>query len=145
MKPVKYEHNSEERSHDSAKSKLFPAKNLTNGGLVSLNSFKYPIERMTSKHGSEIVALSRGCHQTSNINTLKAMKLLITQMYFHSRLDTWFQWIGQRQLQDETRHIYVLWFDASYIRCLAVYVCICQSDCPPLVQEVTCYLLDSKP
>ena len=29
---------------------------------------------------------------------------------------TWLQWIGQRQLQDVTRNIYVLGLDASYIR-----------------------------
>ena len=34
----------------------------------------------------------------------------------HSRLNTWLQWIGQRQLQDETRNIEVLGFGAPYIR-----------------------------
>ena len=30
-----------------------------------------------------------------------------TSSVLHSRLNTWLQWIGQRQLQDETRNIYV--------------------------------------
>ena len=34
----------------------------------------------------------------------------------HSRLNTWLQWIGQRQLQGETRNISVLVFAAPYIR-----------------------------
>ena len=34
----------------------------------------------------------------------------------HSRLNTWLQWIGQRQLQSETRIISSLVFDAAYIR-----------------------------
>ena len=37
-------------------------------------------------------------------------------------LNTWLQWIGQRQLQDETRNIYVLGLGASYIRELTVIV-----------------------
>ena len=32
-----------------------------------------------------------------------------------------FQWIGQRQLQDETRKIYVWGLGATYIRELTVY------------------------
>ena len=35
-----------------------------------------------------------------------------TSSVLHSRLNTWLQWIGQRQLQDETRNIYVLGFSA---------------------------------
>ena len=42
----------------------------------------------------------------------------------HSRLNTWLQWIGQRQLKDETRNIQVLGFGATYIRGLAVYFII---------------------
>ena len=33
-----------------------------------------------------------------------AMSLLL-QLHLHSRLNTWFQWIGQRQLRDERRNI----------------------------------------
>ena len=36
------------------------------------------------------------------------------------RLNTWLQWIELRQLQDETRHILLLEFGATYIICLAV-------------------------
>ena len=35
---------------------------------------------------------------------------------------TWLHWIGQRQLQDETRHIQVWEFGASYIRDFMVHV-----------------------
>ena len=44
----------------------------------------------------------------------------LLQLRLHSRLNTWLQWIGQKQLQDETRNIYVLVFGVSYIRGLAV-------------------------
>ena len=44
------------------------------------------------------------------------------QLYLRSQLNTWLQWIGQRQLQDETRDIYVLWLGAPYIRDLTVCV-----------------------
>ena len=37
-------------------------------------------------------------------------------LYLHSQLDTWLQWIGQRQLQEEARVIEVLEFGASYIK-----------------------------
>ena len=45
----------------------------------------------------------------------------LLQRHLHSRLHTWFQWIGQRQMQDEMRNIKVLWFGATYIRGLTVY------------------------
>ena len=37
-----------------------------------------------------------------------------------SRLNAWLQRLGQRQLQDEMRNIYVLGFDAPYVRGLTV-------------------------
>ena len=45
----------------------------------------------------------------------------LLQLHLHPRLNTWFQWIGQRQLQDETRNIYVLGLGAPYIIDFAVY------------------------
>ena len=44
----------------------------------------------------------------------------VLQLHLHSQLNTWLQWIGQRQLQDETRNIHVLGLGASYIRELTV-------------------------
>ena len=44
------------------------------------------------------------------------------QLHHHSRLNTWLQWIGQKRLQDEMRHIYVLGFGAPYIRGLTVLI-----------------------
>ena len=41
-------------------------------------------------------------------------KSALSQLNHHSRLNTWLQWIGQGQLQDETRNIYVWGFDALY-------------------------------
>ena len=55
----------------------------------------------------------------------QAIKLLITQpaglpallqLHLYSQLNTWFQWIGQRHMQDETRDIYVWGLGAFYIR-----------------------------
>ena len=46
------------------------------------------------------------------------------QLHLHSRLSTWLQWIGQRQLRDETRNIHVLGFGASCIRGLTIYYLI---------------------
>ena len=72
--------------------------------------------------------------QVSNISrTLVGNKLLITQMelehrlsallqlHLHSQLNTFLQWIDQRQLQDETRNIYVWGLGVPYIRDLMVY------------------------
>ena len=42
------------------------------------------------------------------------------QLHLHSQLNTWLQWIGPRQLQDETRNIYVWRLGAPYIRDLTV-------------------------
>ena len=45
-------------------------------------------------------------------------------LHLHSQLIIWLQWIGQRQLQDETRNIYVLGLGASYIRELTVMLTV---------------------
>ena len=52
----------------------------------------------------------------------------LLQLHLHSWLNTSLQWIGQRQVQDETRNINVLEFGATYITYLTVrmmymYVC----------------------
>ena len=39
---------------------------------------------------------------------------------FHSQLNTWLQWIGQRQQQDDARNVYVWGLGAPYIRELTV-------------------------
>ena len=44
----------------------------------------------------------------------------LLQLHLHSRLNTWLQYIAQRQLRDETRNIEVSEFDAAYIRDLTV-------------------------
>ena len=44
----------------------------------------------------------------------------LLQLHLRYGLDTWLQWIGQRQLQNQTRNISVLRFDASYIRDLTI-------------------------
>ena len=56
-----------------------------------------------------------------NTSLITEMKLehrlsALLQLHLHSQLNTWFQWIGQRQLQDETRMIWGLEFGATYIR-----------------------------
>ena len=48
-------------------------------------------------------------------------------IYLHSQLNTWLQWIGQRQHQDETRNIYVLGLGASYIRELTIILSYTQT------------------
>ena len=48
--------------------------------------------------------------------------LALLQLHLHSRPNTWLKWIGQRQLQDKVRNIYVFGFGAPYIRGLTVYV-----------------------
>ena len=45
---------------------------------------------------------------------------MINNLHLHSQLNTWLQWIKQRQLQDETRNINVLGLGAPYIRGLTV-------------------------
>ena len=44
----------------------------------------------------------------------------LLQLHLHSQLNTWVQWIGQQQLQDETTDIKVFGFGAAYIRDLTV-------------------------
>ena len=83
----------------------------------------------TPWHESIHWALIINYRQTSNTNrTLIGIKLLKTlrswrlsallQLHPHSLLNTWLQWIRQKQLLDETRNTQVLVFDASYTKCL---------------------------
>ena len=45
---------------------------------------------------------------------------VLLQLHLQSQFNSWLQYIAQRQLQDETRIISVLGFDATYIRGLMV-------------------------
>ena len=44
----------------------------------------------------------------------------LLQLHLHSPINTWLQWIGQRQLQDETRNVWALVFGATYTGGLTV-------------------------
>ena len=54
----------------------------------------------------------------------------LLQLHLRSRLNTWLKLIGQRQLQDKTRNIKVLFFDAAYtigLRvCFNMLCCVCE-------------------
>ena len=45
----------------------------------------------------------------------------LLQLHLSYLLNTWIQWIGQRQLHDQMRNISVLEFGAAYIRDFTVY------------------------
>ena len=90
------------------------------------------------------------CHQISNTRRT----VVGNKLYLHSQLNTWLQWIGQRQLQDETKILKVLGFGASYIRYFTVvsllkivqYVIIsqlCPNDMTNYLVEAAFYLLSS--
>ena len=44
----------------------------------------------------------------------------LLQLHLHSQLNTWLQWIGQRQLQYETRNIQILGFGVTHVKGLTV-------------------------
>ena len=46
----------------------------------------------------------------------------LLHLRLHSRLNAWFQWIWQRQLQEDKKN-YVWGFGAAYIRDLTVFTC----------------------
>ena len=57
--------------------------------------------------------------------TVKCISIRLSallQLHLRFRLNTWLQWIGQRQLQDDTRNIKVLGIGAPYIRDLTVRI-----------------------
>ena len=58
----------------------------------------------------------------------------LLKLHLHSQLNTWLQWIKQRQLQDETRNIYVWGLGASYIRDWTVcpYFLVVDHNCSQL-------------
>ena len=63
--------------------------------------------------------------KVSNIRgTLLGNKIVdhsdVVHLHLHSQLNTWLQWIGQRQLQHEKRNINIWGLGASYIRELTV-------------------------
>ena len=45
----------------------------------------------------------------------------LLQLHLHYLLNSWLQWIGQRQLQDQMRNIEVLEFGVTYIRYFTVF------------------------
>ena len=57
----------------------------------------------------------------------KASAPALSQLHFHSRPITWLQWIGQRQLKDKTRNLYVFEFGASYIWSLVWRYSLCRT------------------
>ena len=64
--------------------------------------------------------------QTSNISntfvdhSVVAGASVMLQLHLRSRLNTWLQWIAQRQLQDETINILISGFGATYNRYFTV-------------------------
>ena len=62
-----------------------------------------------------------------HLDVVGASLSALLQLHLHSQLNTWLQWIGQRPLHDETRNIYVLGLDVSYIRELTVITHSCIS------------------
>ena len=54
------------------------------------------------------------------------LSALLLQLHLHSPLNTWLQYIAQRQLQAETKNIWVLGFGAAYIREFTV---VCSLRC----------------
>ena len=50
------------------------------------------------------------------------MRTQTPKRHLLSRLYTWLQWIGQKQLQDQTRNIYCLGLGATFIRGLTVFI-----------------------
>ena len=64
--------------------------------------------------------------------------LALLQLHLHSQLNTWLQWFGQRQLQDETRNFQVLELGVAYIRGLTVqyFELIKDNPCLTLMGEL---------
>ena len=67
----------------------------------------------------------------------------LLQLHLHSRLNTLLHWIRERQLQDETRNIYVLEFGAPDISgltsCMLIYnTFIINETCVKLKQTYNC-------
>ena len=56
--------------------------------------------------------------------TQKQLEHRLLQLHLYSRLNTWLQWIGQKQPDDETRNIKLLELSAPYIRDLTVRICL---------------------
>ena len=56
----------------------------------------------------------------------------LLQLHLRYQLNTWLQYNGQRQLQDEARNIYVWGLGVSYIRELTVHTGIIhEAECKP--------------
>ena len=72
---------------------------------------------------------------------LEHRRLALLKLHLHSRLNTWLQYIAQRQLLDETRNISVWGFGASNIRDLMVLksdLCLTASFTFVLSKSLSC-------
>ena len=75
-------------------------------------TYRQTFNMICSLVGYEIVDHSDVCSQVAPAGA--------AQLHLHSRLNTWPQGIGQRQLQDETRNMQVLGFWAPYTICFTI-------------------------
>ena len=50
----------------------------------------------------------------------------LIQLHLYTRLNSKLHWIEQRELQDETRNIYILGFGATYVRDVKACIVITQ-------------------
>ena len=77
--------------------------------LTAINHMIYP---PTSNVKSTLV----GNNIFDHSDVVGAYPAVLLQLHLHSQLNTWLQWIGQMQMQDKTRNIYLLGFGAPHIR-----------------------------
>ena len=99
-------------------SEIVKYRNLWGMGLKSRDPWRRIV---ISVHVTDLTLKTRSVTQKYEKMSSFDLSALL-QLHLHSQLNTWLQWIGQRQLQDETRNTYVWrWLGASYIRELTVY------------------------
>ena len=80
--------------------------------ITTLEIWKYG-EKNINKPDTAFIEKYR---KVSNIRrTIVGNKIVDHSDVVGASLNTWLQWIGQRQLQDKTRNMYVLGLGSSYI------------------------------
>ena len=91
---------------------------MTGRNLESaLNVYHASARESSYRKTSNISRTSVGNEIVDNSDVVAEHRLsALLQLHLRSRLNTWLQWIGRRQLQGDTRNIYILGFGATYTR-----------------------------
>ena len=96
------------RSDTAHPHKAHKEKQWGGGGGGGCCDMGCPAETRLNYHQASDIRYTLGNKIVDHTDVVGASPVALLQLHLHSQLNTWLQWIGQRQLQNEMRSISVL-------------------------------------